>query len=213
MFDWLHVAENVGRDEETGEEAPRRQLLAGGGSLAATGLQMSLSQNRGAALSVEPGIDQVLAWFTAESSIDRAARAKLSDGSDWHRPVMDKTHAFTVPKPWFGCFSVGHVPEMHTQLAVILGFLVLSRLEESIALHRDVLIEVVIHEVLGSVCGTWHASDAWTPNGPVKKKRIAQPGREVGWLLTGCSQPLASRPYGRNGAPLGRPVHGCDALT
>ena len=31
--------------------------------------------------------------------------AKLWDGSTWHRPGMDKTRAFTVPNPWFGCFS------------------------------------------------------------------------------------------------------------
>ena len=68
-----------------------------GGSLAASGLQMSLKQNRSAALSVEPEIDQVLAWFTVDSSIDRGAPAKLWDGSTWHRPVMEKTRAFTIP--------------------------------------------------------------------------------------------------------------------
>lgn len=113
MFDWLYAYENNRDLAAQREEAPRRQLLAGGGSLAATGLQMSLQQNRGAALSVEPEIEQVLSWFTAESSIDRAAPAKLWDGSDWHRPVMDKTRAFTVHKPWFGCCSGGHIPEMH----------------------------------------------------------------------------------------------------
>ena len=113
MFEWLHAQENAEHLAGRGDEAPRRQLLAGGGSLAATGLQMSLQQNRGAALSVEPEIEQVLSWFTAESSIDRAAPAKLWDGSDWHRPVMDKTRAFTVHRPWFGCCSGGHIPEMH----------------------------------------------------------------------------------------------------
>ena len=57
------------------------------------GLQMSLKQNRSAALSVEPEIDQVLAWFTVDSSMDRGAPAKLWDGSTSHRPVMDKTRA------------------------------------------------------------------------------------------------------------------------
>ena len=38
-----------------------------------------------------------------------------------------------------------HAVELDAQLAMILGFLVLSRLEESIAL----LVEVVIHKVLG----------------------------------------------------------------
>lgn len=116
MFDWLHIQENSGRPAEDAEEVPRRQLLAGGGSLAATGLQMSLQQNRGAALSVEPEIEQVLSWF-AESSIDRAAPAKLWDSSTWHRPVMDKTRACTVHRPWFGCCSGGHIPEMRRATA------------------------------------------------------------------------------------------------
>ena len=119
MFDRLHAEERAKAramaedNAEPPEDPPKRQLLAGGGSLAATGLQMSLRQNRSAALSVEPEIDQVLAWFTVDSSIDRGAPAKLWDGSTWHRPVMDKTRAFTVPHPWFGCFSAGHIPEMH----------------------------------------------------------------------------------------------------
>ena len=91
---------------------PRRQLLAGGGSLAATGLQMSLAQNRSAALCVEPEVDQLLAWFTAEASIDRAAPAKLWDGATWLRPVMDKSRAFEVVNPWFGVLCGGHVPEV-----------------------------------------------------------------------------------------------------
>ena len=88
MFDWLYAYENNRDLAAQREEAPRRQLLAGGGSLAATGLQMSLQQNRGAALSVEPEIEQVLSWFTAESSIDRAVPAKLWDGQNprLHRP-------------------------------------------------------------------------------------------------------------------------------
>lgn len=89
---------------------PRRQCLAGGGSLAATGrvrggfcpgclamhacvfhvdaelfayvfasflachvavtgLQMSLQQNRGAAISVEPEVEQVFHWFAARSPV------------------------------------------------------------------------------------------------------------------------------------------------
>ena len=91
---------------------PRRQLLAGGGSLAATGLQMSLAPNRSAALCVEPEVDQLLAWFTAEASIDRAAPAKLWDGATWLRPVMDKSRAFEVVNPWFGVLCGGHVPEV-----------------------------------------------------------------------------------------------------
>jgi len=115
MFDRLHSQENLGRPAEDAEEVPRRQLLAGGGSLAATGLQLSLQQNRGAALSVEPEREQVLSWFTAESSVDRAA--KLWDSSTLHRPVMDKTRAFTVHRPWFGCCSGGQIPEMHRATA------------------------------------------------------------------------------------------------
>ena len=44
MFDWLYAYENNRDLAAQREEAPRRQLLAGGGSLAATGLQMSLQQ-------------------------------------------------------------------------------------------------------------------------------------------------------------------------
>lgn len=107
--------------EAAGEEAeaipdlqlpPKRQLLAGGGSLAATGLQMSLGQNRSACLSAEPELDQVLSWFTAEASIDKGAPAKLWDGVTWHRPVMDKSRAFSVPSPWYGFICGGHIPEL-----------------------------------------------------------------------------------------------------
>ena len=48
-------------DEAEKEPLPRRQIVAGGGSLAATGLQMSQKQNRGAAVVVEPELDLVFA--------------------------------------------------------------------------------------------------------------------------------------------------------
>ena len=95
---------------------PRRQLLAGGGSLAAIGMQMSQEQNRGAALSVEPEVEQILAWFTAESAIDKGVPAKLWDGVTWHRPVMEKTRAFSVTTPWYGFLVGAHVPEMFRAL-------------------------------------------------------------------------------------------------
>jgi hypothetical protein len=47
------------------EHPPRRQVLSGGGSLAATGLQMSQEQNRGAAVAVEPEIEHIVQWLTA----------------------------------------------------------------------------------------------------------------------------------------------------
>ena len=117
VFDRLWVLEKrlARQDAENPDEVvepPRRQLLAGGGSLAATGLQMSLKQNRCAAVCIEPEVDQLLSWFTAESSIDKAAPAKLWDGATWFRPVMDKTRAFEVVNPWFGCLCGGHVPEL-----------------------------------------------------------------------------------------------------
>ena len=83
------------------------------GSLAATGLQMSLQQNRGACLSVEPELEQVLSWFTADSTMDRAAPSKLWDGVTWHRPVMDKSRAFTVEDPWYGFLCGGHVIDLY----------------------------------------------------------------------------------------------------
>eukprot|EP00959_Pyramimonas_sp_CCMP1952_P203650 4258412-Pyramimonas_sp.AAC.1 len=92
---------------------PRRQLLAGGGSAAATGMQMSCSQNRSAALSAEPEVDQILSWFSAEGGIDGGVVAKLWDGLTWHRPVMEKRRAFEVKDPWWGLIAGGHVPELH----------------------------------------------------------------------------------------------------
>ena len=44
-------------------EAEERQLLAGGGSVAACGLQMSSERNRSAALSIEPEINVFLSWI------------------------------------------------------------------------------------------------------------------------------------------------------
>ena len=144
LFERLHEDENAAHDADKREESPLRQLLAGGCSLAATGLRMSLTQNRGAALSVEPEIDHVLSCFTAESSIDRAAPAKLWDGSDWHRPVMDKTRALTVHKPWFGCFSCfsgGHIPEMHKATVQGVFGLVCPPAMESHCCHSRSLLE------------------------------------------------------------------------
>lgn len=141
------------------EEPPRRQCLAGGGSLAATGeaaatsfqsvfscsvvpgLQMSQAQNRGAAISVEPEVEQVFHWFAAgslvqslrgmsvcmgvygpasspvhslqaENCVDKGAAGKLWDSSPWHRPVMEKTRAFTIERAWYSILAAGHVPEV-----------------------------------------------------------------------------------------------------
>jgi hypothetical protein len=91
---------------------PQRQLLAGGGSLAAMGMQMSMMQNRGAALSVEPEVDQILTWFQMDSSTDKGAPGKLWDNATWHRPVMDRSKAFTVENPWYGFIAGGHVEEL-----------------------------------------------------------------------------------------------------
>ena len=44
--------------------------------------------------------------------MDSAVAGKLWDGATWHRPVMDKSRAFTVKEPWFGIFSAGHVPDL-----------------------------------------------------------------------------------------------------
>ena len=90
---------------------PRRQLLAGGGSLAATGMQMSQKQNRSAALCAEPEIGQLLQWFSCDSGIDAGAIAKLWDSVAWERPVMDKHRAFSVPAPWLSTITGGHIPE------------------------------------------------------------------------------------------------------
>ena len=86
-------------------------MLAGGGSLAATGMHMSLATNRSAALSREPELEQVVTWFTAESTIDRGAPATLWDCETWHRPVMEKAMVFVVPNPWYGFLYVGHGPQ------------------------------------------------------------------------------------------------------
>ena len=88
---------------------PRRQLLAGGGSAAATGMQQRLGENRSAALSAEPEIEQILTWFTAEGGIDKGVVGKLWDSVAWHRPAMDKRRAITVPNLWWGFIAGGHV--------------------------------------------------------------------------------------------------------
>lgn len=56
--------------------ATRRQMLAGGGSVAATGLQMASPANRGAAVSVEPEIDVVLSWLTQKLGVDNELSGK-----------------------------------------------------------------------------------------------------------------------------------------
>jgi hypothetical protein len=117
MYDWLydHECEEARRTaEDPGSVTlpPRRQVLAGGGSLAAVGLQMSLEQNRGAAVSIEPEIEQILHWFTSEMGIDRGAAGKLWDNAVWSRPVMDKTRAFIVKSAWYAFLAGGHVPEL-----------------------------------------------------------------------------------------------------
>ena len=43
---------------------PQRLLLAGGGSAAAAGMQQRLAENRGAALSAEPELDQILMFLS-----------------------------------------------------------------------------------------------------------------------------------------------------
>jgi hypothetical protein len=93
-------------------EPLRRQIVAGGGSLASTGLDMSRAHNRGAALVAEPELDNVVQWFTSEASVDSGAPAKLWDGRAWHRSVLDKMRAFTILFPWLSIISAGHVPEV-----------------------------------------------------------------------------------------------------
>jgi hypothetical protein len=56
----VQVEEN---DEEDYVKPPKREILSGGSSLAATGLQMSLEQNRGAAVVVELEFDHLIQWF------------------------------------------------------------------------------------------------------------------------------------------------------
>ena len=101
-----------GERPEKYERPPRRQVLAGGGSLAANGIQASQGQNRDAILSAECEIEGVLSWFSNEMGVDKGAPGKLWDGEVWHRPAMDKSRAFSVLSPWFGIIAGGHVPEM-----------------------------------------------------------------------------------------------------
>lgn len=48
----------------------------------------------------------------AESCVDAGAAGKLWDGSPWHRPVIEKTRAFTIERSWYSIFAAGHVPEV-----------------------------------------------------------------------------------------------------
>ena len=115
LFTWradveAAAAEAATEEGKDVEYPPRRQLLAGGGSLAATGLQMSLSQNRSAALVAEPEIGSLLQWFSGtDSGIDSSAVAKIWDGVTWDRPVMDKHRAFSVRDPWLGFITGAHI--------------------------------------------------------------------------------------------------------
>lgn len=91
---------------------PRRQVLAGGASMAANGQLMSCKQNRGAALAAECEVEGVFTWFQNEMGVDKAVPGKLWDGNAWHRPVMDKSRAFSVEAPWFGFIAGAHIPEI-----------------------------------------------------------------------------------------------------
>jgi hypothetical protein len=94
------------------EEPCRREFIGGGGSLAACGVQMSKGINRGAALVIEPELDNVTQWSTNETSVDSGAPAKLWDGRIWSRGVLEKTRAFTIPSPWLSILAAGHIPEV-----------------------------------------------------------------------------------------------------
>ena len=103
-------------------DPPRRQLIAGGGSLAGTGLIMSKEENRGAALVAEPELDMVIQWFTNESSVDSGAPAKLWDGRAWHRAVLDQMRAFSICCPWLSVISAGHVPEVSPEENILIHY-------------------------------------------------------------------------------------------
>ena len=123
VFEWLHQAEIhdaraeasiQGADAEAAVKLPpRRQLVAGGGSLAATGMLMSLTQNHDAARCAEPEFVQLLAWFKAETGTDSGVVAKSWGNVTWDRPVVDKSRAFTVQRPWRGIVVAGHVLEVY----------------------------------------------------------------------------------------------------
>ena len=102
----------------TYQEPHHRDLLAGGGSLAATGIQMAKEGNRGAALVAEPELDNIVQWFTNEVSVDAGAPAKLWDGRVWARGIAEKTRAFTIPRPWMSVLAGGHVPELYKAMLV-----------------------------------------------------------------------------------------------
>ena len=65
-------------------------------------MQMSKAENRDAAIAAECEIEQILCWFSCDSGIDKGVPGKLWDGDVWHRPVMDKSKAYSVMKPFFG---------------------------------------------------------------------------------------------------------------
>ena len=118
LLTWVHEKEikRAKREVAEGEEPvlpPRRQLLAGGGSIGATGAQMSLKQNRSAALCAEPELVQLISWFTSEGGIDSGAVAKFWDSITLDRPVMDKSKAYTVVHPWLGILAAGHLNETY----------------------------------------------------------------------------------------------------
>ena len=67
-----------GEPDGAGAARPRmRKGLAGGGSLAAVGLQLSQKQNRDAALAVVPENVSILSWFSEETVVDKSAPGKL----------------------------------------------------------------------------------------------------------------------------------------
>ena len=85
------------RGEGAKPKPRKRRGLAGGGSLAAMGSQMALPENREAALAIEPEIGGLLAWFTADTAVDRSVPGKLWDGAPWDRPVLSSgTREFTL---------------------------------------------------------------------------------------------------------------------
>ena len=97
-------------------KAKKRTIVAGGGSVAATGLQMASEENRSAAVSVEPEIDVFLGWLQQEVGIDKGVAGKLWDASTWHRPVMNGAKAFTVEHMFFSICNAGHIPEIYEAL-------------------------------------------------------------------------------------------------
>ena len=110
LFDRLHKSEiasytathaAANAQAASSSPLPRRVGLAGGGSLAAMGLQMSQKQSRDAAMAVEPEVLGILQWFKAESAVDSSVPGKLWDNAVWDRPVMSSSNSFTVTSPVF----------------------------------------------------------------------------------------------------------------